>query len=124
MVEPKTILIIEDEPDIAELLHIFFDTLGYSSVVCSNFKDAQGVLKDTTPWAVFCDFLLPDARGDYIFNVLKTKYAFNMNRFVLMTGSLIEGEIMDFVNKEKINILQKPFSIDTLQHLITKLEKL
>ncbi|MFQ3574282.1 MAG: response regulator [Thermodesulfovibrionales bacterium] len=119
----RVILIIEDEIDIAELLSIFFETLGYKGKICSTYKDVVETLQETIPWAIFCDFLLPDARGDYIYKMLKTRDINLVKRFVLMTGTLIEGDIMDFINTENLLVLQKPFSIETLQDLISRLEK-
>lgn len=123
MDKSKVILIIEDEADIADLLSIFFEALGYSSRICSTFKEVEKAFGEVKPSLIFCDFLLPDAKGDYIYNTLKKADENIAKRFVLMTGTLIEGDIMDFANKEKITVLQKPFSIDTLQNLILRLEK-
>ena len=59
----KTILIIEDERVIAEILSAVLEDEGYNVQVADNGKEGIATLKSTHPDLVLCDLMMPIADG-------------------------------------------------------------
>ncbi len=116
------ILVIDDEKDVAELLRVFFSTLGFDSTLCHEGKSALEVIGTQEFFAVFCDYKLPDINGAEIFKELKGRIQGAMPHFVLMTGSILDEDVGNLVDSEKIRFLQKPFLLEDLQLLIKELK--
>jgi CheY-like chemotaxis protein len=63
-----TILVIDDDPDIREILRDRLEFLGYRVVVASNGKEGLGLLEKQTPRMVLLDIEMTGMSG---FEVLK-----------------------------------------------------
>ena len=59
----KSILVIEDEADIRELLKFSLSKEGYKVVVCSTAEEAEKVLAKSIPDILLLDLMLPGKDG-------------------------------------------------------------
>lgn len=57
------ILIVEDEPGIAELLRFTLDDAGFSCELACNASEARAAIAAVLPQAVLLDWMLPDMSG-------------------------------------------------------------
>ncbi|HPT57935.1 MAG TPA: response regulator, partial [Casimicrobium sp.] len=60
---PATILIVEDEPAIAELVSLHCKHAGFSVQVAHAVLDARDIVDETLPDLVVLDWMLPDKSG-------------------------------------------------------------
>ena len=86
METPKeTILIIEDDAGLIELLSENIQQSGFKTVSVSSANEALGWLKTNTPDLILLDFSLPDMTGEELILHLKNTSA-NVPPFVVSTG--------------------------------------
>ena len=67
-----TILVIEDEAHILELLRYNLEAQGYNVVLTDNGKDGLEKCKETNPDLVLLDLMLPDIDGIDVCKKLKS----------------------------------------------------
>lgn len=86
MEAPKeTILIIEDDAGLIELLSESIQESGFKTVSVSSANEALGWLKTNTPDLILLDYSLPDMTGEELILQLKNTSA-NVPPFVVSTG--------------------------------------
>jgi two-component system phosphate regulon response regulator PhoB len=66
------VLVIEDEPDVAELLEYNLQSAGFETVVCSTGLDGIRMGQDAHPDIVLLDLMLPDMPGMQVCRTLKS----------------------------------------------------
>ena len=59
----KTILIVDDEPDIVEILRYNLEKAGYTTLTAQNGLDAVNLAKQNHPDLILLDVMLPDMDG-------------------------------------------------------------
>src|ERR1700732_2750956 len=66
-----TVLVVDDDPDIQELLKAFLKKIGFSAVVVGTAKDAIHSLEKQKFDLMFLDLQLPDGTGDEVYKTAK-----------------------------------------------------
>ncbi len=118
----KKILIVDDEPNITEILSLFAQQLGYSSDAVHSGESAVERIKSNQYWAIFCDFQMSGLNGLMFYDKVKELNADLCGRFVLLTGSVLDDHAEASVKKEKIRVLPKPFYFDGIKQVFHELE--
>jgi len=67
----STIQIVEDSPDIAELIRHYLKRAGYETVVVGSGRDALTKARQSTPDLVVLDIMLPDLDGLQVCQALR-----------------------------------------------------
>ena len=75
MASQKHILIVEDEPNTAEMLASYFEAQGYQVTTVGWGKDALSFTKDVLPDLVVLDIRLPDIDGYEVCRQLRSHSA-------------------------------------------------
>jgi response regulator RpfG family c-di-GMP phosphodiesterase len=120
----KRALIIDDEPDITEIVTIFSKHLGYLSDVSHSGDDAISKLINNPYWAIFCDFKMPGCNGIEMFHKIRELNPSLSRRFVLVTGAILDRKTNDFVKEKDIVVLRKPFTFNALKEVFSILEEI
>src|SRR5438270_13267407 len=68
-----TILLVEDDPEIAQTLRDVLDSRGYQTAQAENGAAAEEMLEEVRPDLVIMDLMLPDADGLVLTATLKAK---------------------------------------------------
>ncbi|MDA8090725.1 MAG: HDOD domain-containing protein [Nitrospiraceae bacterium] len=117
------ILIIDDDPEIAEILDLYADFLGYEADTASSGEEAIQKLAGNGFYnAIFCDLTLQGLNGFKIFDRISESDKELSGRFVLLTGATLDGEIERQVTARKIKVIQKPFNFDDIKASLESLE--
>jgi CheY-like chemotaxis protein len=111
----KRILIVEDEPAIAELLASFFEEEGYELMLASNGKEALQLLTEKLPNVILSDMMMPLLNGVELCRALQSKAEYRAIPFILMSAveNLISQDPCHYVAT-----VQKPFKLDALLELV------
>jgi two-component system, OmpR family, response regulator VicR len=67
----KKILIIDDEEDIANLVKLILEPVGFEVEMIFNPLEAYEAIKKSRPDAIFLDLLMPGLNGWEIFTILR-----------------------------------------------------
>ena len=115
------ILIVEDDPDILELLHFNLEKEGYQTFRTENGEQAVVLAQKHTPDLILLDLLLPGIDGLEVCRRLKRDPALQHIPIIMVTA---KGEEMDRVVGLELgadDYIVKPFSI---RELILRIHKL
>ena len=118
----KKILVVDDEPDVAELIKIFVDSMGYEADVFLSCEESIDAVKKNKYWMVFCDYMMPWTTGDKIFYKIREIDSELAKRFVMITGAVLNERLDEFVSKEYVKVINKPFKLDVIKNIIDEFE--
>jgi len=109
----NTILIVEDEEDILELIEFNLQSVGYDTVGLSDTKLVEKLLEEEDVDLILMDRNLPGVDGADFVAELRTK---GLNQPVIyVTAKDSEVDIIDGFNKGADDYITKPFSLDELK---------
>ncbi|MBZ0156361.1 MAG: response regulator [Alphaproteobacteria bacterium] len=120
----RRVLIIDDEPDVAELMRLFLGSLGYEADVFLSGEKAMRAVEDSRYWAVFCDYLMPGTTGDLLYRQIRGRDGGLAKRFALITGAVLDEHLEEFLKNERVKVIGKPFKLDEIKSILTEFETL
>jgi two-component system phosphate regulon response regulator PhoB len=106
----ETVLIIEDEEDIAELIAHHVREAGFNAVVAHNGIQAFKIIEGNLPDLIVLDLMLPDMDGTEICRILKRKNKTQNIPVIMVTA---KGEEVDRIVGLELgadDYIVKPFS--------------
>jgi len=113
MSHPGSILIVDDEPDIATMLQEHLRPQGYQVDVALHGGDAVMLASLDRPDAVILDLMLPDVSGEHIFEQLRALDS--SIAIVLLTGMADETVARTLLRAGAFDYLRKPPDFPRLQ---------
>ncbi|MGH7913633.1 MAG: response regulator [Candidatus Binataceae bacterium] len=115
----KTILIVDDEIGILEVLESILDDAGFKVISAINGKEALTRLQETIPDLVIVDFMMPLLDGE---GVIKAMRANDRLRAipVILASALPERAVRQRCITYQ-SFLRKPFKIERLMEEICRL---
>ena len=111
------ILVVDDQPEMRELLAQLFCNWSYAAVTAATLAEARNAVLTQGPFkAVVCDFDLPDGTGLQFWSWLRWDRR-DAARFLLMSGStsFVRHHAADFT------FLAKPFRPEELHRSVLEL---
>lgn len=115
------ILIIDDDPKVRELLQVFFN-LKSEEYICAIASDTQqAVLKMSNQvFDIFViDNVMPGRNGIDFALTLRKSIKYSRTPIILMSGSLLQADVLKAIEGGVKDILVKPFSLTQLGDKIT-----
>ena len=106
----KLIAIIDDEPDIVELVSINLKKAGFDTRGFSNMESFLSFLNKQVPDLVILDLMLPDADGLEICKYLKKKDALSAIPIIMLTAKAEETDKVLGLELGADDYVTKPFS--------------
>lgn len=119
----KKIMVVDDEPDVAELIKIFLGTLGYETDVFLSSQEAMEAVMNNRYWSVFCDYMMPWVTGDKLYYKIKETDSELSKRFVIITGAVLNERLDEFIRKEGVKVINKPFKLEEIKNILVEFEK-
>jgi signal transduction histidine kinase len=107
----KSVLVIDDEEAILDFVREVLAKAGYAVDTASNGDAALRQLHIKDYDLTICDWKMPGLNGRDLYQRIKGEDPNAAQRFVFMTGDVINEKIQTFLNEEKKTCLTKPFSI-------------
>jgi DNA-binding response OmpR family regulator len=115
--EHGSILVVDDEPHVSELLQEFFVDLGYSVDVATTGDEALRRAGARRPDAVILDMHLPDTTGDQLLRQLRTLD--DSLPIVMLSGEIDDDVARRTVAAGATRYFRKPFDFDDLERTIS-----
>lgn len=110
----KRILVIEDEPDLRELVEFNLKTSGYLPVGTDNANDALMFVKDAQFDLILLDLMLPGLQGDQFLGILRGMDRVSDTPVMIVSAKDSEEDIVAGLDAGADDYLTKPFSIKVL----------
>jgi len=117
----KTVLIVDDEQIVLDVLKRILDRIGYDSVVTDSGKSALERFSKKTFDLVLMDVLMPGKNG---FEIAKEMRRIKPDqKIVMVTGLGLEAAMSEAVSESIFvdNVLSKPFSYEKVRTTLAKL---
>lgn len=114
----KTILAVDDEPNMRRLLEISLRQAGYKPLIANNGKAALEVIKTEHVDLVVSDFHMPNMNGLALLEAIRQES--ESLPFIMVTA---QGEIKTAVEAMKLgasDYILRPFELETLEIAIAK----
>ena len=112
----KTVIILEDDDDISDLLAQLISSCGALPVICHNSEAVMDAVDKHQIALAMLDIMLPDTDGREVLRKLKSMEV--QFPVYLMTG-INTSSIGENYRKLAQGVLKKPFSIEQLRNLLT-----
>ncbi len=109
MNEP-TILVVDDEASIRDMLSITLDLAGYNSICVENAQDAHIAIIDNRPDLVLLDWMLPGGSGMELARRLRRDEATANLPIIMLTAKTSEDNKVQGLDVGVDDYVTKPFS--------------
>ncbi|QOG12361.1 response regulator transcription factor [Arcobacter sp. FWKO B] len=109
----KTILMVEDEEDILELVEYTLSKIGYEVIGCLDTKNVQAILDEEKIDLILMDRNLPGVDGANFIELLRAK-GYN-TPVIYLTAKTAQSDILEGFEKGGDDYITKPFDTDELQ---------
>jgi two-component system NtrC family sensor kinase len=116
-----TVLVVDDEPDIGQMLSEMLRTLGYGSDVKVTGEAAQAALRERDYDAVLCDLRLPGLDGPTLYDWMAEHRPNLCARTAFITADTLSPSSHRFLTRAKRPVLEKPFLPADLRQLLSQL---
>jgi two-component system phosphate regulon response regulator PhoB len=107
---PATILVVEDEPGIQELIRFNLSQSGHNVISALNAEQALGVLRDTLPDLVLLDWMLPGMSGIDLARKLRADSRGKAIPIIMLTARGEERDKIAGLETGADDYITKPFS--------------
>ena len=112
------ILIVEDDPDVAQLYEHVLQAGGYSTEVAPTGDAALARLAVVAPHLVLLDLNLPThISGSDVLHHIRADSRLSSTRVIVVTGHL---DLADSVRDQADRLLLKPVDVDQLSELVER----
>lgn len=108
--DKTTILIVEDEPAIVELVSFSLKEAGWNPVAVHNVADAWDFLQRRTPHLILLDWMLPDQTGLRLLSRIRADRQFNDLPVIMLTAKSMEEDKIAGLDHGADDYVTKPFS--------------
>ena len=119
--EPPTILVVENDPVLRELLKSIVETAGYICVEAREGQEALSIIqRHSTICLILSDFQMPKMDGLHLLRTLKQNSKARGIPFILVTGNSSISLRKQAMRDGAVAILHKPFTQHELFHMLNR----
>lgn len=108
--DKTTILIVEDEPAIVELLNFTLTAAGWATSVVHTTADAWSSISRQLPHLVLLDWMLPDQSGLKLLAKIRADKQFSSLPVIMLTAKSMEEDKIAGLTYGADDYVTKPFS--------------
>jgi CheY-like chemotaxis protein len=115
----QTVLIVDDEFGVAEVLQSILEDEGYRAITAINGKQGLARLAEVTPDLVMLDYMMPILDGTKTLEAIRQQ-EHGAHLPIIMMSSLDEATVRDTATRYD-EFLRKPFRAAAVVALVAKL---
>jgi DNA-binding response OmpR family regulator len=108
------VLVVEDDPDIAQLVVRYLDKAGFSTEVLSSGRDAVAAIAARPPDLLILDLMLPQVDGLEVCRITRSNEATASIPIIMLTARTEESDRIVGLELGADDYLAKPFSPNEL----------
>jgi CheY-like chemotaxis protein len=116
--ERERILIVEDEPTVAELIADVLAEEGYRVDTLLDSRSALGRLEEKKYSLVVCDLKMPHMDGPGLYQALVRGENPMQHRVLFVTGDTMGPRTLEFLKSSGVPYLAKPFLVEELKEAV------
>ena len=108
--DKTSILVVEDEPSIVELVSFTLKEAGWSPVAVGSVSEAWDFIQQRTPQMVLLDWMLPDQSGLRLLSRIRGDRQFSELPVIMLTAKSMEEDKIAGLDTGADDYITKPFS--------------
>jgi two-component system NtrC family sensor kinase len=118
-----TVLIVDDEPDLAHLIADIAGSQGYKTLIARSGRAAEKLLAtfEEEIGAILCDIRMPDGDGPALYDWLSANRPALARRIGFVTGDTLGPSAGRFLAKTGCPVIEKPFTPDDITTVLKAL---
>ncbi|MGH9704768.1 MAG: PAS domain S-box protein [Candidatus Acidiferrales bacterium] len=116
-----SILVIDDEEGIRELIHAGMSARGLTVECVATSEEGLQRLSGKNYDAILCDYHLPGMNGDIFFKHVLADLKIPAQKFIFMTGEVLEAAALKEFTRPGAHVVQKPFQLSDLAALLAEI---
>jgi two-component system, OmpR family, phosphate regulon response regulator PhoB len=109
-VDKTTILIVEDEPSIVELVTFTLKEAGWNTSAVNSAAEAWEIIQRRAPHMVLLDWMLPDQSGLRLLSRIRGDRQLNELPVIMLTAKSMEEDKIAGLDNGADDYITKPFS--------------
>jgi len=109
-VTKKTVLVVDDEAGIREMLKLALDMADFTCIEADNISDAYQLVTDKGPDIVLLDWMLPGGSGLELLRRLKKEEATASLPVIMLTAKAHEDNVIQGLDVGADDYITKPFA--------------
>src|SRR6056297_1458999 len=113
----QSVLIVDDEPDIRELLDITLSRMGLETYSAANLQEARSLVASIKPDLCLTDMRLPDGNGISLVEYIQTDYP-NIPVAMITAHGSVEAAIAA-LKAGAFDFISKPIELENLRRLVS-----
>ena len=117
----KTVVIVEDEPDAAEMFAEMMRASGYRVVKIFSSTPAIGIITTEAPDVVILDVMMPDISGLEVLSIMREDQKLKDIPVILVSAKSMPSDIKMGLDAGASNYLTKPVSFLDLKKAVDEL---
>ena len=117
---PHTILVVEDDLDLREVLVATLTAAGFTAVACGDGAQVLGLIQQHAPALLILDLQLPGVNGWKLCHLIRANPAIATLPIIALSG-LIEEDSASSPTDRFDYMIAKPFDPDALVNRVRKL---
>jgi DNA-binding response OmpR family regulator len=120
----KSVLVIDDNPDIRENTAEILDLAGYKTFTAENGKKGVDIALKEKPDVIVCDIMMPELDGYGVLHLLRKNESTEHTPFIFLTAKTERGDFRKGMEMGADDYITKPFEdIELLSAVETRLKK-
>jgi two-component system NtrC family sensor kinase len=117
-VQGKSILVVDDEPEIAETLRDMLANDGHQVETAANGVIALSKLRERDYELVLSDLKMPELDGPGLYREIERSYPGLRRRVIFITGDALSPGTREFLANTEVHSVGKPFVLDEVRRVI------
>lgn len=118
--EHLTVLAVDDEPPLLELLRRVLGRLGYTVDTALDGKIGLEKLRENSYDLIICDVLMPDIVGPDLYKQAVEQFPHLKEAFIFITGNVVDPDTRIFLENSGLPWLAKPFLPKDIKQAVIK----
>ena len=115
------ILVVDDEPEVAEVIAESVRVQGHETVTARNGQEALQILETFLPDAVFLDLVMPGLSGlDVLRQIRETHQSLPV---IIISGRATAAQVAEAKHLGVTDVVEKPFALKHLSEALTDLKR-
>ena len=120
----KTIVLLEDNPDILETTREILELADYRVLTAQNGKDGIRLVKAEKPDLIICDIMMPELDGFGVLRILSKNPDTSDIPFIFLTAKAEKSDLRKGMNLGADDYITKPFEeADLLEAIDTRFRR-
>jgi len=117
---PKKIIIVEDQPDVADLLEEMLGIDGYRVRKIHSSGGALSVIRTEKPDVVLLDIMMPDVSGLEVLRFMRREPDLQQIPVVIISAKTLPADVRTGLEAGATAYLTKPVDVDKLRRTVAQ----